>query len=125
MRTHPEVGADIIDPVKKLGLAAPMIRGHHEKWNGHGYPDGLAGDNIPLGARILAVVDAFVAMTDDRVYRASRPYLEALLEMEACSGSHFDPAVVDVLLNKVLRKPEIMQQFQNRSTVRTHLTLVN
>ena len=111
MRRHPQVGADIIDPVKKLGLAATMVRSHHEQWNGSGYPDALAHEDIPMGARILSVVDAFVAMTDDRVYRERLSFHEATAELEACAGTQFDPAVVDVFLNKVLIKPEILQQF--------------
>ena len=74
-------------------------------------PIGLAQEAIPLGARILAVVDAFVAMTDDRVYRPRRSFYDAVDEIEACAGTQFDPAVADVFLNKVLRKPEILQQF--------------
>ena len=117
MRRHPLVGAEIIAPVKKLDLAAIMVRGHHEKWNGQGYPDGLAKSAIPLGARILAVVDAFVAMTDDRVYRQGRSFYDAISEIETCAGSQFDPTVADVFINKVLHKPEILQQFSDEIKV--------
>ena len=70
------------------------MRASHERWDGGGYPDGLAGEAIPLAARIVAVCDAFNAMTTDRPYRARRSNEEALVELEACSGTHFDPRVV-------------------------------
>ena len=101
MRCHPAMGADIITPVKKLERVVPLIRYHHEKYDGSGYPDGLAGTNIPLGARILKVVDAYGAMTDTRSYRPARTPAAAVAELARCAGTDFDPQVVEVFLGIV------------------------
>jgi HD-GYP domain-containing protein (c-di-GMP phosphodiesterase class II) len=101
MKRHPKIGADIVAPVIKLVHVAPIIIAHHEKFDGSGYPYGLKGDQIPLGARILAVVDAYIAITDERVYRKARSHKEAISELVKHSGSQFDPTVVDVFLKLV------------------------
>lgn len=98
MKRHPKIGADIIAPVIKLSRVAPIIIAHHEKYDGSGYPYGLKGDQIPLGARILAVVDAYIAITDERVYRKARSHAEAISELTKNSGVQFDPKVVDEFL---------------------------
>jgi putative nucleotidyltransferase with HDIG domain len=98
MRRHPEIGAAIVAPVKKLADMAPIIRAHQEHWDGTGYPDGLKGEAIPLGARILAVVDAYGAITDERVYRKARSQAEAVAELRRCAGTQFDPQVVEAFL---------------------------
>ncbi len=103
MKSHPNIGAEIIAPVQQLSDVVPIIRSHQEKFDGTGYPDGLKGEAIPLGARILAVADAYSAMTDDRVYRKARSHDEAVQELDRCAGTQFDPAVVDVFL-KVLER---------------------
>jgi putative nucleotidyltransferase with HDIG domain len=103
MKRHPEFGAEIVAPVAKLAEVAPLIRAHQEKFDGTGYPDGRQGEEIPLGARILSVVDAYSAITDNRVYRTARSEEEAIAELERCSGTQFDPAVVDAFL-AVLRR---------------------
>ena len=100
MKIHPVVGAGIIEKVAFPYPVAPIVRSHHEKWNGAGYPDGLQGDEIPLGARILAVVDCLDALTSDRQYRKAFPLEEALQEIAKESGTSFDPAVVAVLLQR-------------------------
>jgi HD-GYP domain-containing protein (c-di-GMP phosphodiesterase class II) len=97
MRTHPLVGADVVGRVPALRAVVPLIRGHHERWDGQGYPDGMAGEAIPLGARIIAVVDAYGAMTTDRPYRPARDAGWALAELRRCAGNQFDPAVIDAL----------------------------
>jgi len=74
---------------------------HHERWDGSGYPNAVAGDTIPLGARIIFVADAFDAMTSDRVYRDRLSDVEALDELERCSGSQFDPAIVAALAEEL------------------------
>ena len=97
MQTHPVVGADIVGRVPALRGLAPLIRGHHERWDGAGYPDRLAGAAIPLGARILALVDAYSAITTDRPYRPARDADWALDELRRCAGAQFDPAVIEAL----------------------------
>lgn len=101
MKKHPEDGAEIVAPVKRLAEVAPIIRAHQEKYDGSGYPHGLKGDQIPLGARILAVVDSFSAMTDNRVYRKARPGQEAIEEITRLSGAQYDPEVVNIFLKLV------------------------
>jgi putative nucleotidyltransferase with HDIG domain len=98
MKRHPEIGARIVAPVKKLSAAASIIRAHHERWDGTGYPDGLKGEEIPLGARILAVVDAYGAMIDERSYRPAKSPEEAVTELKRCAGTQFDPQVVEAFL---------------------------
>lgn len=98
MKKHPEVGANIIEGIKFLEDGYENILHHHERWDGKGYPRGLAGEDIPLGARIIAVADAFDAMTSDRPYRPALTYVEAYKEVLACSGSQFDPKVVDAFI---------------------------
>jgi putative nucleotidyltransferase with HDIG domain len=98
MKTHPDLGAKIIANVPFLEEVAVIIRAHHERWDGNGYPEGLAGEQIPLGARIFAVADSFDAMTSDRPYRRGRQLDEALLEIQRCSTTQFDPAVVTAFL---------------------------
>lgn len=97
VRRHPVVGAEVVSLAPALRALAPLIRGHHERWDGAGYPDGLSGAAIPLGARIVAVADAFGAITSDRPYREGRDDAWALGELERCAGSQFDPAVVAAL----------------------------
>jgi putative nucleotidyltransferase with HDIG domain len=98
MKTHPHLGAKIIANVPFLEEVAVIIRAHHERWDGLGYPEGLAGEAIPLGARIFAVADSFDAMTSDRPYRRGRPLDAALGELVRCSGTQFDPRVVAAFL---------------------------
>ena len=81
VRQHPVIGAQILAPVPKLAVAAGIVRHHHEWYDGRGYPDGLAGEDIPLGGRILAVVDAYGAITDERAYKHSRSHEEAVAEL--------------------------------------------
>lgn len=94
VRRHPDIGADIIDSVTGLGAVAEIVRAHHENYDGSGYPRQLAGEDIPLGARILAVVDSFIAMTEGRPYLPARSPEEAVVELARCSGSKYDPQVI-------------------------------
>jgi len=98
MRTHPLLGAQILSPVKFLIPALPIVEAHHEKWDGSGYPRGLRAEQIPLGARIFALVDAFDAMTSDRPYRKSLTFEQALDQIAKGAGSHFDPEVVEAFV---------------------------
>ena len=94
MRQHTVIGARIIAAAPELLPVADMVRSSHERWDGGGYPDRLADDEIPLGARIVAVCDSFDAMTTDRAYRPAMPDADAIAELERCAGSQFDPRVV-------------------------------
>jgi len=98
MRTHSAVGADIVHRIPTLRQVAPAVRHHHERYSGDGYPDGLAGQAIPIEARIIAAADAYATMTADRPYSPARTAQEATAELRRSAGSHFDPAVVDALL---------------------------
>ncbi len=107
MRRHPEIGCEIVMPVKKLAAVAPLIRSHQEKFDGTGYPDGLGQEDIPIGARILAVVDAYTAMTDERVYRRALSPAEAQVELKRCAGTQFDPFIVDRFLEVLAEEFEV------------------
>jgi len=98
VRCHPEAGARMVALDRGLRPALPGVLYHHERWDGDGYPTRRAGTEIPLEARILAVVDCFDAMTSDRPYRAALPAEEALAEVDRCRGSQFDPDVALVFL---------------------------
>jgi len=78
---------------------ARIIRHHHERWDGKGYPDGLSDDNIPLGSRILGIADAFEAMTSERPYKRALTLEEAIEELKRCSGTQFDPKLVEILIS--------------------------
>jgi diguanylate cyclase (GGDEF)-like protein len=97
MRMHPIIGAEVAGHVPTLRMAAPGIRGHHERWDGKGYPDGLVGESIPLAARIVAVADAYRTMLTERCFRRAHSAIEAMDELERCAGTQFDPAVVRAL----------------------------
>jgi putative nucleotidyltransferase with HDIG domain len=95
MKRHPEFGARIVARVPFLQEVTQIVRHHHERWDGKGYPDGLAGDAIPIGARIFAVADSFDAMTSDRPYRRAMSIVEACEEITRCRSTQFDPVVAD------------------------------
>lgn len=97
MKIHPIVGAEILEKVAFPYPVAPIVRAHHEKWNGEGYPDGLQGEEIPLGARILAAVDCLDAMASDRQYRKALPLDEAMKKVAEDAGISFDRQVVEIL----------------------------
>jgi putative nucleotidyltransferase with HDIG domain len=102
IETHTIVGEKLLDQVGGLlAHVGRVVRSCHEHWDGSGYPDGLAGEDIPLVARIVCACDAFSAMTTDRPYRAARTEAEALAEMRRCAGTHFDPRVVDALCRAI------------------------
>ncbi len=100
LKIHPTVGAEILERVQFPYPVVPIVRAHHEKWDGTGYPAGLKGDEIPLGARILAVVDCFDALASDRQYRRAMPIDDAMAAVREMAGTSFDPAVVEVLERK-------------------------
>jgi diguanylate cyclase (GGDEF)-like protein/putative nucleotidyltransferase with HDIG domain len=97
MKIHPLVGAEILEEVKFPYPVVPIVRAHHEKWDGSGYPFGLAGEEIPLGARILSVVDCFDALASDRQYRRALPLDQAMGIVVSESGKSFDPVIVEII----------------------------
>jgi diguanylate cyclase (GGDEF)-like protein/PAS domain S-box-containing protein len=104
IKKHPEVGYRIAQTVPELRKIAEYILCHHERWDGNGYPQGLKGEEIPLLARILAIVDAYDAMTQDRSYRKAMAEPEAITELQRHAGSQFDPALVAVFITEVIEK---------------------
>ena len=113
MRRHPEIGAEIIGehPSGVLQLAREIALAHHEKWDGSGYPNGLAGEAIPLSARIVAVVDVFDALTTRRPYKEPWPVQEAMDHITAQAGKHFDPALVALFIPLLPQLLEIRAQW--------------
>jgi ribonuclease P protein subunit RPR2 len=95
MARHPLIGAEIVDGIEFLEEATRVVRSHHERWDGSGYPDGLVGEQIPVAARVFAVADVYDALSTDRPYRPASPIPEARRMISAESGSHFDPHVVE------------------------------
>lgn len=108
MKSHAAIGAKLLERVPYLTGAIPVIRYHHERWDGQGYPEGLAGDEIPLGARIVAVADSFDAMTTERPYHRAYSPQQALREISANSGIRYDPVIVEAFLAEWVHvEPEI------------------
>jgi HD-GYP domain-containing protein (c-di-GMP phosphodiesterase class II) len=97
VRQHPVIGAELVAAVPYLSAVASLVGAVRERMDGHGYPNGLAADSVPLGARIIAVADAYDTMTRPRVFRNALSAGEAMLELERCRGTQFDPAIVDAL----------------------------
>jgi two-component system cell cycle response regulator len=98
IKRHSTVSGDVVSRIPQLRFLASAVRAHHERWDGTGYPDGLAGEDIPLAARIIAVADTYSAITTDRPYAAKRSKEEAISEIKRCSGTQFDPNVVDAFV---------------------------
>ena len=101
MRRHTIIGEDILNAAPALQPVAALVRASHERWDGTGYPDGTAGEDIPEGARIVAVCDAFSAMVQDRPYQPGLTVREAVAEIERCAGEHFDPRVVSAFAAEI------------------------
>jgi HD-GYP domain-containing protein (c-di-GMP phosphodiesterase class II) len=101
IKTHAAGGADMVRRVPFFGKVSPLVRWSHERWDGRGYPDGLRGDEIPLGSRVIFACDAFDAMVSDRPYRSAMSLRAAVVELRAGAGSQFDPDVVDALVAEV------------------------
>jgi HD-GYP domain-containing protein (c-di-GMP phosphodiesterase class II) len=106
LKMHPQIAADILGEAPTLRGVVPIVFHHHERYDGEGYGGGIGGEDIPLGARILAVADAYVAMTSDRPYRGALTQNEALRELGDKSGTQFDPAAVDALKDILGGRPE-------------------
>jgi putative nucleotidyltransferase with HDIG domain len=110
MKIHPVVGADILERVHFPYPVVPIVRSHHEAWDGSGYPDGLAGENIPIGARILTAVDCFDALASDRPYRKAMPLDDAMEFVKKRAGIQFDAAVVALLAEHYPRLEEMARK---------------
>lgn len=101
IKNHPSIGAHILAPAKIFEKIIPMVKHHHERYDGRGYPSGLAGEDIPLYARIVTIADSFDAMTSDRSYRPRFTLYKALEELERCKGTQFDPALVELFIEEI------------------------
>jgi len=126
MKIHPIVGAEILEEVDFPYPVVPIVRAHHEKWDGSGYPHGLKGDEIPVGARILSAVDCLDALASDRQYRRALPLDEAMAKVVSEAGTSFDPRVVELLAR---RYQELEQMAQNtplsKRTLSTRIRIAN
>ncbi len=100
-KRHPAYGREILDPIKFLGPVIPGVHLHHERWDGRGYPLGLAGKDIPLIARIISVADTYDAMTSDRAYRRALPHEVTVSEIVRCSGTQFDPDIAGTFTERI------------------------
>jgi two-component system cell cycle response regulator len=105
MRRHTVIGERILGAAPALTPVAKLVRFSHERMDGQGYPDGLAGDEIPLGARVIAVCDAYAAMTEDRPYREALRDQDAVAELRRCAGSQFDARVVELFVEELEAQP--------------------
>jgi putative nucleotidyltransferase with HDIG domain len=110
IKKHPQRAVEILEPLRFLSKEKEMICHHHERYDGKGYPDGLKGENIPLGARILAIADTFDAMNSERPYRKPLPEDVILAELKNASGSQLDPCIVAVFLDLLKKKPSLWER---------------
>jgi putative nucleotidyltransferase with HDIG domain len=106
VQQHPLLGVEMLRPISLWEDMLPIIHGHHERWDGKGYPAGLAGEDIPLGARVVAVAEVFDAMTRDTPYGPRRTPEEAVAELEAFAGTQFDPRVVRLFVAEYRKRGE-------------------
>lgn len=117
MKEHPVIGARIVQSVGPLTGVVNIVRHHHERFDGSGYPDKLVGTDIPLGARIIGVVDTYGAMTEDRVYRAAPGHEKAVAELTALAGKQFDPEIVATYLRLLEVRPDLAELPQNQNVI--------
>jgi putative nucleotidyltransferase with HDIG domain len=110
MKIHPIVGAEILEQVHFPYPVVPVVRAHHEKWDGSGYPNGLSGEQIPIGARILAAVDCLDALASDRQYRKALPLDEAMAKVAAEAGTSFDPKIVGILKRRYIELEKLANE---------------
>jgi putative two-component system response regulator len=110
IETHTEIGDKLLEPLDLLAGARPIVRHHHERWDGAGYPDGLAAEGIPVGARIVAVADSVEAMTSRQLYRKPLEPAEIITELQNHRGKQWDPAVVDVVLSLIASGELVLAQ---------------
>jgi ribonuclease P protein subunit RPR2 len=108
MKSHPHMGARIVEPIPFMGEAVEIVRCHHERFDGSGYPSGLSGEQIPLGARIFSIADSFDAMTSERPYRHALSLEEAVDEIRDGAGTQFDPECVKAFVDLVAEDDELL-----------------
>jgi diguanylate cyclase (GGDEF)-like protein/putative nucleotidyltransferase with HDIG domain len=113
MRTHSKVGAEVVSSVPILRPLASVIRAHHERWDGQGYPDQLAGEAIPFGARMIAVVDTYMAMTTNRPYQKACTHDQAIAELKRCAGAQFDPQMVESIERLLQKNPQMVESMEH------------
>jgi diguanylate cyclase (GGDEF)-like protein/putative nucleotidyltransferase with HDIG domain len=116
MKVHPLVGAEILERVAFPYPVAPIVRSHHERWDGTGYPEGLSGQDIPIGARILAAVDCLDALASHRQYRPALPLVEAMAKVKEKAGKWFDPQVVEILESRYVELERLAQMSEDTAT---------
>ncbi len=116
VRGHPRWGAELLASIPAMEPVATVVRFHHERWDGAGYPDGLEGAQIPLASRIIAVCDAYNAMTVDRPYQRALPLEEAIRRLRGGAGSQFDPEVVECLVDAIRDAKRQLPQPPTEST---------
>jgi putative two-component system response regulator len=121
MRQHPIIGARLISELRFAKNVAPIVRGHHERWDGKGYPDGLVSEDIPIGARIISIVDAYDAMTTDRPYRTALSHQEAISRLCAGAGTQFDPHLLDIFVAMLGNENEPLLVVPHTFDHETHL----
>jgi diguanylate cyclase (GGDEF)-like protein len=119
IRNHSAIGERILAASPALAPVSRIVRATHERWDGQGYPDGLAGEDIPVGARIIAVCDAFVAMISVRPHQDALGIDSALVELRSCAGGQFDPAVVEAFLAVVAEQPQLVRERQQEPAARS------
>jgi HD-GYP domain-containing protein (c-di-GMP phosphodiesterase class II) len=107
VKQHPLIGSLMVSAIENLSVTGPIIRAHHEYYDGSGYPGGIKGDKIPIESRIISVADAFEAMTSDRPYRKAYGYKEALQRLVQASGTQFDREIVSAFVEMTIREGEI------------------
>ena len=123
IKAHPEIGARILRDIRQMDDLIPGVLHHHERWDGKGYPDGLAGHDIPLFGRLICLADSFDAMSSDRTYRGALPMDEALAEIEHCAGLQFDPELAAVFQNIDFQPyQQMVRQHEQRSSPLEQLT---
>jgi putative nucleotidyltransferase with HDIG domain len=124
MNRHPATAADILSSLEFLKDAVPLILFHHERFGGGGYPSGVSGETIPVGARIIAVADSYNAMTSDRPYRAALTREVAVQELKDCSGTQFDPEIVVAFLEVLAADGAPVRSLRRRSPDAEHMQIV-
>jgi putative nucleotidyltransferase with HDIG domain len=105
MKTHTELGAKILEPLTAMSRIREMVGHHHEFYDGSGYPARLSGERIPLGARVIAIADAYDTITSERTYKKARSPEEAFAELERCAANQFDPEIVRLFVETMRRAP--------------------